>query len=206
MGREGEVVAELIPQFERDNPGIRVEVQQIPWQSAHEKLLTAFAGRVTPDVAQLGSSWVPGIRRAGRARAARRPAARFGDRAGRRLFRRASGPATSPAAAPSACPGIPTRACSSTAATCCARPASARSPGDWAGGCRRCGRSRRAASPNMACSCPTNEYEQLLTLRAPAGRAAAARGRPLRQFRARRASCAPPTSISACSRKGWRRG
>ena len=59
MGREGEVVSELIPQFERENPGIRVEVQQIPWQSAHEKLLTAFAGRVTPDVAQLGSSWVP---------------------------------------------------------------------------------------------------------------------------------------------------
>jgi multiple sugar transport system substrate-binding protein len=59
MGREGEVVAELVPQFERENPGIRVEIQQIPWQSAHEKLLTAFAGRVTPDVAQLGSSWVP---------------------------------------------------------------------------------------------------------------------------------------------------
>lgn len=59
MGREGEVVAELIPEFERLHPGIRVELQQIPWTAAHEKLLTAFAGRVTPDVAQLGSSWVP---------------------------------------------------------------------------------------------------------------------------------------------------
>ncbi len=59
MGREGEVVAELIPEFERLNPGIRVELQQIPWSAAHEKLLTAFAGRVTPDIAQLGSSWVP---------------------------------------------------------------------------------------------------------------------------------------------------
>jgi len=59
MGREGEVVAKLIPEFERLNPGIRVELQQIPWTAAHEKLLTAFAGRVTPDVAQLGSSWVP---------------------------------------------------------------------------------------------------------------------------------------------------
>ena len=59
MGREGEVVAELIPEFERLHPGIRVEVQQIPWTSAHEKLLTAFAGDVMPDVAQLGSSWVP---------------------------------------------------------------------------------------------------------------------------------------------------
>lgn len=59
MGREGEVVAQLIPEFERLNPAIRVELQQIPWSAAHEKLLTAFAGRVTPDVAQLGSSWVP---------------------------------------------------------------------------------------------------------------------------------------------------
>ncbi len=59
MGREGEVVAELIPGFERLNPDIKVELQQIPWSAAHEKLLTAFAGRVTPDVAQLGSSWVP---------------------------------------------------------------------------------------------------------------------------------------------------
>ena len=59
MGREGEVVAALIPEFERLNPDIRVEVQQIPWLSAHEKLLTAFAGDATPDVAQLGSSWVP---------------------------------------------------------------------------------------------------------------------------------------------------
>ncbi|HEY5711796.1 MAG TPA: sugar ABC transporter substrate-binding protein [Allosphingosinicella sp.] len=58
MGREGEVVAQLIPEFERLNPGIRVEVQQIPFISAHEKLLTAFAGDSTPDVAQLGSSWV----------------------------------------------------------------------------------------------------------------------------------------------------
>ncbi len=59
MGREGEVVAQLIPEFERLHPGIRIELQQIPWTAAHEKLLTAFAGRVTPDIAQLGSSWVP---------------------------------------------------------------------------------------------------------------------------------------------------
>ena len=59
MGREGEVVAQLIPEFERLNPDIRVEVQQIPWTSAHEKLLTGFAGDATPDLAQLGSSWVP---------------------------------------------------------------------------------------------------------------------------------------------------
>jgi len=58
MGREGEVVQEIVPAFESENPGIRVEVQQIPWSAAHEKLVTAFVGRSTPDVAQLGNTWV----------------------------------------------------------------------------------------------------------------------------------------------------
>ncbi|HEX2206266.1 MAG TPA: sugar ABC transporter substrate-binding protein [Longimicrobium sp.] len=59
MGREGEVVEQLVPEFERRNPGIRVDVQQIPWTAAHEKMLTAFVGDATPDVAQLGNTWVP---------------------------------------------------------------------------------------------------------------------------------------------------
>ena len=59
MGREGEVVTQLIPEFERTHPGIRVEVQQLPWSAAHEKLLTAFAGDATPDLCQLGNTWIP---------------------------------------------------------------------------------------------------------------------------------------------------
>ena len=59
MGREGEVVTELIPEFERQHPGTKVVVQQLPWSAAHEKLLTAFAGDATPDVAQLGNTWIP---------------------------------------------------------------------------------------------------------------------------------------------------
>ncbi|HEY5780570.1 MAG TPA: ABC transporter substrate-binding protein, partial [Lysobacter sp.] len=43
MGYEGEVVAQLLPEFERRNPGIRVELQQLPITAAHEKLLTAYA-------------------------------------------------------------------------------------------------------------------------------------------------------------------
>jgi multiple sugar transport system substrate-binding protein len=58
MGREGEVVAELMDEFHRENPKIRVRVQQIPWTAAHEKLLTAFVGNATPDVAQLGNTWI----------------------------------------------------------------------------------------------------------------------------------------------------
>lgn len=59
LGNEGEMVRQLIPEFERANPGIRVIVQQMPWTAAHEKLLTAFAGESTPDVSQLGNTWLP---------------------------------------------------------------------------------------------------------------------------------------------------
>ncbi len=59
MGREGEVVAQLLPEFERAHPTIHVKLQQLPWTAAHEKLLTAFAGDTTPDVCQLGNTWIP---------------------------------------------------------------------------------------------------------------------------------------------------
>lgn len=58
MGREGEVVRELLADFERTHPGIRVDVQQLPWTAAQEKLLTSFAGDVTPDLCQLGNTWI----------------------------------------------------------------------------------------------------------------------------------------------------
>ncbi|HEY7637065.1 MAG TPA: sugar ABC transporter substrate-binding protein [Gemmatimonadales bacterium] len=59
FGREGEEVQQLIPEFERQHPGIRVRVQQIPWIAAHEKLLTAYVGDATPDLAQIGNTWIP---------------------------------------------------------------------------------------------------------------------------------------------------
>jgi len=59
MGREGEVVGGLVADFERTHPAIRIDVQTLPWSAAHEKLLTAFAGEATPDVCQLGNTWVP---------------------------------------------------------------------------------------------------------------------------------------------------
>ena len=65
MGAEGEHVRPLLDRFEAEHPGVRVEVQQLPWTSAHEKLLTAFAGRATPDVAQLGTTWVPELQALG---------------------------------------------------------------------------------------------------------------------------------------------
>ena len=59
MGYEGEIVAQLLPEFERQNPGIKVNLQQLPWLSAHEKLLTAFAGESLPDVSPIGNTWIP---------------------------------------------------------------------------------------------------------------------------------------------------
>ncbi|KGI79090.1 sugar ABC transporter substrate-binding protein [Oleiagrimonas soli] len=59
MGREGESVRRLMPAFEREHPDIRVRVEILPWKAAHQKLLTAFAGDVTPDLCQLGNTWVP---------------------------------------------------------------------------------------------------------------------------------------------------
>jgi multiple sugar transport system substrate-binding protein len=59
MGREGEVVAQMMPEFELAHPGIHVRVQQIPWSAAHEKLLTAFVGEAMPDVFQAGNTWLP---------------------------------------------------------------------------------------------------------------------------------------------------
>lgn len=59
MGREGEVVGELMPWFERENPGIRVRVQLIPWSAAHEKMITAYVGDAVPDLGQVGNTWIP---------------------------------------------------------------------------------------------------------------------------------------------------
>ena len=59
MGREAEVVGELLPGFYSRHPDVSVRVQQLPWSAAHEKLLTAYAGGSLPDLCQLGNTWLP---------------------------------------------------------------------------------------------------------------------------------------------------
>ncbi|WP_240046217.1 sugar ABC transporter substrate-binding protein [Rhodanobacter glycinis] len=59
VGREGEAILTLLPDFERAHPDIHVKVQQLPLTAAHQKLLTAFAGGSTPDMTQLGNTWLP---------------------------------------------------------------------------------------------------------------------------------------------------
>jgi multiple sugar transport system substrate-binding protein len=58
MGREGEVAHQLLDGFRQEHPGLEVRIEKLPWTSAHEKLLTAFAGDATPDVAQMGNTWL----------------------------------------------------------------------------------------------------------------------------------------------------
>jgi len=58
MGSEGENAAPFLKQFEERNPGIKINLQTIPFSSAHDKLITAFAGSSTPDICQLGNTWV----------------------------------------------------------------------------------------------------------------------------------------------------
>jgi len=62
LGAEGEHVVKLMPEFERRNPRIKVRVQMIPWNAAHEKLLTAYASNSLPDISQLGNTWIPEFR------------------------------------------------------------------------------------------------------------------------------------------------
>ena len=59
FGAEAEHVKKLTNEFEKLNPGITVKVQAIPWTAAHEKLITAYASETTPDIVQLGNTWIP---------------------------------------------------------------------------------------------------------------------------------------------------
>ncbi|GMU96121.1 sugar ABC transporter substrate-binding protein [Ignavibacterium album] len=59
MGSEAEQISKILPEFEKKYPNIKVKVQQIPWTAAQEKLITAFASDNTPDVCQLGNTWIP---------------------------------------------------------------------------------------------------------------------------------------------------
>jgi multiple sugar transport system permease protein len=59
MGEEGKKFETLARLFEAENPGAEVIVQAIPWGAAHAKLVTAVVGRIPPDVAQMGTTWMP---------------------------------------------------------------------------------------------------------------------------------------------------
>ncbi len=58
MGAEGQALPELVKKFTAANPDCQVNVTPVPWSSAHDKFTSAIAGGTTPDVAQLGTTWM----------------------------------------------------------------------------------------------------------------------------------------------------
>ena len=53
------VIEPMIRDFEAQNPGITVEVEQLTWKSGLEKIQAAVASGTQPDLCELGSTWVP---------------------------------------------------------------------------------------------------------------------------------------------------
>ena len=58
MGGEGDKLPELAKEFEAANPGVKVNVTAIPFDAAHDKLATAITAGKTPDVSQIGTTWM----------------------------------------------------------------------------------------------------------------------------------------------------
>lgn len=50
---------DLIPKFEEENPGIKVNAVSHEWADLHDKLLISAQSDTLPDVARLDSAWVP---------------------------------------------------------------------------------------------------------------------------------------------------
>lgn len=46
-------------QFNEKHPNVKVEVQFIPWLSAHQNFITSIAGGNAPDIAEIGTTWNP---------------------------------------------------------------------------------------------------------------------------------------------------
>ncbi len=53
------VIEPIVAQFEAENPGIKVEVEQLTWKSGLEKIQAAVASGTQPDLCELGSTWLP---------------------------------------------------------------------------------------------------------------------------------------------------
>ncbi len=57
-GVEGEKLPELAADFEKENPGVKVNVTPVAIEQAHNKILTSIAGNKTPDISWVGSTWM----------------------------------------------------------------------------------------------------------------------------------------------------
>ncbi|SKB48746.1 multiple sugar transport system substrate-binding protein [Lachnospiraceae bacterium] len=55
----------LIPKFEEENPGIKVNAVSHEWADLHDKLLISAESDTLPDVARLDSAWIPELQKMG---------------------------------------------------------------------------------------------------------------------------------------------
>jgi multiple sugar transport system substrate-binding protein len=58
LGGEGDKLPTLAKEFEALNPGVKVNVTGFPFDAAHDKLATAITAGTTPDVSQIGTTWM----------------------------------------------------------------------------------------------------------------------------------------------------
>ncbi|HDK28095.1 MAG TPA: extracellular solute-binding protein [Candidatus Atribacteria bacterium] len=63
---EGKTMNEVvIPAFEKEHPGVKVESLQIPYDEFRKKLLTSIAGGKAPDIVRVDIIWVPEMAKEG---------------------------------------------------------------------------------------------------------------------------------------------
>lgn len=55
----------LIPKFESENPGIKVNAVSHEWADLHDKILISAKSETLPDVARLDSAWIPEFHKMG---------------------------------------------------------------------------------------------------------------------------------------------
>ena len=55
----------LLPKFEEENPGIKVNAVSHEWADLHEKILISAQSDTLPDVARLDSAWIPEFEKMG---------------------------------------------------------------------------------------------------------------------------------------------
>ncbi|MCW3814029.1 sugar ABC transporter substrate-binding protein [Micromonospora sp. DR5-3] len=58
MGAESEKLNALAADFTKENPEAKVNVTSFPFDAAHDKIATAIAGRQTPDISMVGTTWM----------------------------------------------------------------------------------------------------------------------------------------------------
>jgi len=65
QGAEADSLPELLKDFKTANPGVTVNVTAIPWSAAHDKYQAAIAAGTTPDLGQMGTTWMEEFGKAG---------------------------------------------------------------------------------------------------------------------------------------------